>query len=462
MPPKKNKLGISVKEASDMALGLRESNLGDSQWKQLCKTHYPQYLKNHPKTRSLLEPDVKKTPENPEGKGEIDWQANFKMICIYEKKIMDAATLVIPELKKKDTLADFKRQYGMSDIDWNQIISIHEDAIYEFKEYLNWSAVSKRPFDDKFIPFIAEFLDWKIVSQAHVSDFVIRKYATKLDWKFLSERGLSQTLIREFPDRVHWKRLPALNYTEDFMIEFYDKLRHVEYAPEGDVFLKKINNVNWGTIKTNNLSNKLIIKSKNRINWALNREDLSRRKWKEEFIEEFADNFIWKELPVSHLSPKFINKHKDQINWDELSYEIRSEQFITVFKEFVNWQNLPAKKYKDAFVVKFKDYLYWPKVEVAHLQEDTLITCRKSNMFPWDRVSRKEDLTEDFMRKYQKNLNWESIAHKKHLTKAFKKEFAAKIKPFIKDHMRAVTNVEEQYTKELNNPENQRFLGNYR
>lgn len=453
MPPKK-KIDISIKEAIDIALGYNNVELSDTTWKTLFMTHYSQYLNGHPKSKELA--------HIPEGMEDIDWESNFKKMCIYEKKIMGAVTLVLPELKKQDTLEEFKTQRGMSsDLDWNQIISLQEDAIYEFREYLNWSAVSKRTFKEDFIPYIANFLDWKVVSQSYTPDHIIYSYPEKLDWKYLSERGLSQDIIRKYPNRVHWKRLPPLNYSEDFMIEFYDKLRHVEYAPLNDKFFKKVKNVNWGTIKTNNLSNKIIIKNKKNINWALNREDLSKRKWDDvEFIEEFADHFIWKELPVSHLTPTFINKHKDQINWDDLSCEIRSERFINIFKDYINWQNLPNKKYSDEFILEHKNKIYWPNALVEHLKEETLVECAKCKDFPWDKVSRI-NLSEQFMEKYQKKLNWKTIARNKHLSKSFRKKFSQQIDPHIKDHIKAVTNVEEEYTRNLNDPENQKLMQNF-
>lgn len=451
-----------MSDANAIALGQKNEDLTPRDWKELFQKYMGRYLKSHPKTASLGD----------------DWQANYKAMVIYERKIMDAVTLVITELKKKTCLDEFKKQYGISDVDWNLVISLSEDTIFEFKEYLNWTQVSKRQFSDDFIPFVAEYIDWKIMSNRYVSDHIIRKYHKKLDWKLLSQQGISQDIIREFSDKVYWDLLPAQHYTEDFMIEFYDNLKkYIGYAPENKDFFKKVGwkNINWDTIKTNNLDDKFVRKKADKINWELNREDLSRRCWDVEFINEYADNFIWELLPVAHLNDaKFINQYRKRINWDALSYELRSERFIDVFHEYVVWENIPAKKFSDNFVLKHCEELYWPNVIIDHLDEETLDKCdqklkkykgdRKNahRQLAWSRISRKPELSEEFIQKHQDKVDWDVIAHRKDLSKKFRKKFDKQIQPFMRDVHQAMGKTEQEYTKKLMDPNQQKFMGNYR
>lgn len=450
-----------------MALGITKNTLDNETWKSLFLKYYPKYLKNHPKTEKLeqdKEEDDERVDESDQSEKDT-WISNFKMISIYEKKIMNVVTLILPELKQQDTLAEFKDKYASTNVDWNQLTQQNEDVIFEFRKQLNWENVSKRTFDEKFIPFIADYLKWDILSRSNISDKIIRKYADRIDWKYLSERGLSESLLREFSDKVKWKNLPFMNFSESFIIEFYNKLNHIVYTPANEEFINKIESkgtVNWATIKVDNLSNEMIINHSDEINWVLNRNDLSKRKWEEEFIAKYADNFSWKDLPVYHLPPKFLNKHKDKINWEDLSCEVRSEKFIKVFHNFVCWQNLPAKKYSDAFAIEFKDKIYWPKVEIDQFSETTIEACCDNPMFPWNRVSRMDNLSEAFMKKHRDSLDWEIIAKKKNLSKTFRKEFASKLEKYIKDDMKAINDVEEEYTKNLGDTENQKFMSSYK
>ena len=209
------------------------------------------------------------------------------------------------------------------------------------------------------------------------------------------------------------------------------------------------------------MSNKFIMKRASKINWELNREDLSTREWPKEFIEENDDCFIWDTLPIVHTKdPKFIYRYRDRLNWGSLSNELRNEKFITVFFKYVHWDNLPTKDWTDDFVIRHMARLHWPNVRVDKLSEDTLDKCSKYLI--WPRVSRREHLSEEFIRRHRNEVDWSVIAHRKDLSKKFKKEFAGKIRPHIRDVRQATADTEEDYINKLEDPRNQRFMGNYR
>lgn len=463
MPPKVK----NIKEAIDMALGITQNVYDNDTWKSLFEKYYSKYLKNHPKSEKIEydEDDEERVDESDQSQKDT-WISNFKMISIYERKIMEAITLLIPELKKQDTLTEFRDKYANANVDWSQITSQNEDIIYEFRKQLNWDVVSKRAFDEKFIPHIADYLKWDIVSRSNISDRIIRKYADRLDWKYLSERGLSESLLREFSDKIKWKHLPLINFTESFILEYYNRLSHIVYTPPNDKMIEDIKakhiDINWATIKTDNLTDEFIINNSDKINWVLNRNDLSKRKWEEEFIAVNADKFSWKDLPVSHLSAKFLYKYRDQINWGDLSCEIRSEKFIRTFHKNVVWENLPAKNYSDDFAIEFKSQIYWPKVEIGHFKEETIEACCDNPMFPWNRVSRMDNLSEAFMKKHRDSLDWEIIAKKNNLSKTFRKEFASKLDKYKRDDMKTINDVEETYTINLGDITNQKFMSSYK
>lgn len=453
---------LSVSEVIAISLGQikpkldkkKQSVITDDDWKMLFKKYMSRYLKsNHPMKKKL---------------SEDDWQHNFKKVSIYEKQIMAQVTLIATQLKTKPTLDEFKKQYGISDVNWKDIVQLDENAIFEFKEFLNWTEVSKRQFGEEFIAYVKDFIDWKIISKGCVSDAMIREYYEKLDWSELSQRGLSQQILEEFHDRVKWSVLPSRNYDEKFMVKFYDKLEHIVYAPESDKFFarleKKKIEVNWETIKVDNLPDEFIEENIENINWKLNRETISKREWSKEFIESNADSLVWELLPISHIKdPKFIYKYRDRIVWESLTPCLKNEKFIKVFKTYVCWHLLPVQDYTDEFIVEFADKLYWPNIKLDTLSEDTLNACSKylTDNRIWSRVSRME-LSDEFIMKHVKELDWSILAKKKKLSKKIRKDCDKLIKPHLKDVYQTSSEVSDQFDKEMENEDNQKYLSNYR
>ena len=452
---------LSVSEACAIALGLtkpkldkkKQSLIGDDDWKMLFKKYMGRYLeKKHPMKNKLTD----------------DWQHNFKKVCVYEKQIMAQVTLIATQLKIKPTLDEFKKQYGISDVNWKDIISLDENAIFEFREFLNWTEVSKRQFGEEFITYVKDFIDWRIISKGCVSDAMIREYYDKLDWSELSKRGLSQPILEEFSDRVQWESLPSRNYDEKFMIKFYDKLDKMTYMPESDKFFSRLerkgHTVNWETIKVDNLSDDFIEEYIGEINWKLNRENISKREWSQEFIEKNADSFVWELLPVSHIKDaKFIYKYRDRIDWNTLTPCLKNEKFIRVFKQYVVWHLLPTQDYKDEFIIEFASKLYWPNVKLGTLSEDTLEKCSEkfTEYRIWSRVSRL-DLSDKFITKFSKELDWSILAKKKNLSKKIRKDYDKLIRPHLKDIYQTSSEVSDQFDKEMENEDNQKYMSNYR
>lgn len=453
---------LTVSEAIAISLGQmkpkldkkKQSLITDEDWKMLFKKYMSRYLKStHPMKKKL---------------SDDDWQYNFKRVSVYEKQIMAQVTLIATQLKVKPTLEEFKKQYGISDVNWKDIIQLDENAIFEFKEFLNWTEVSKRQFGEEFIGYVKDFIDWRVISKGCVSDAMIREYYDKLDWSELSQRGLSQQILEDFKDRVKWDLLPSRNYDEKFMVKFYEKLKNLIYTPESDKFFarleKKDYEVNWETIKVDNLSDEFIEENIENINWKLNRENISKREWSKEFIEANADSLVWELLPVYHIKDaKFIYKYRDRIVWESLTPCLKNEKFIKVFKSYVCWHLLPVQDYTDEFIIEFADQIYWPNIKLNTLSEDTLNQCAEkiTENRIWSRVSRL-DLSEKFITKHAKNLDWSILAKKKKLPKNIRKTFEKLIKINSKDVYQTSTEVSDQFDKDMDNEENQKYMGNYR
>lgn len=452
---------LTISEASAIALGetkaktdkAGKSMISETDWKMLFDKYMGKYLKKtHPMRKKLTE----------------DWQYNFKKVAIYEKQIMSQVTLIATQLKFQPTLDEFKKQYGISDVNWKDIIQLDENAIFEFKDFLNWTEVSKRQFSDEFISYVKEFVDWRIISKGCVSDALIREYYDKLDWTDLSSRGLSQAILEEFHDRVKWESLPSKNYDEKFVVRFYDKLSHIVYTPESEKFFlrleKKGHTVNWETIKVDNLSDEFIEEWISVINWKLNRENISKREWSREFIESNADSLLWEVLPITHIKDaKFIYKYRDRIDWESLTPGLKNEKFIRVFKQYIRWHLLTVQSYTDEFIIEFADQLYWPNITLDQLKEETLDTCsaKLTEYRIWSRVSRL-NLSDDFIIKYNKQLDWSVLAKKKSLSKKIRKQFGELIRMQLKDVYQTSSEVSDQFDKEMENEDNQKYLSNYR
>src|SRR5574344_622763 len=128
----------------------------------------------------------------------------------------------------------------------------------------------------------------------------------------------------------------------------------------------------------------------------------------------YEDNYYIESIlkPMNNKQVKdfvfsFFDYFKDEIDWVQLSqYKYLSEEFIAAFKNELDWNcisNCQSEILSEDFIDKYKKYLNYSYV------------CSK------------KQLSEDFIRNHSEDIDWHTISIYQNLSKDFIKEFKDKI-----------------------------------
>lgn len=126
---------------------------------------------------------------------------------------------------------------------------------------------------------------------------------------------------------------------------------------------KHANLLNWDTLSATSfmpLSNSLLMKFKDRLNWTLVWRYASFDKPIDDLIDKFEDVVDFRMVSqYRKLSEPCMRKYKDKLDWYSLSIEQEmSEEFILEMKDYINLYNILAfQKCSDAFKLKLQKLL---------------------------------------------------------------------------------------------------------
>lgn len=221
-----------------------------------------------------------------------------------------------------------------------------------------------------------------------LSEDFIRKNADNVCWLNISyHQKLSENFIREFQDKVSWKSISfAQELSEDFIQEFQDE-------------------VDWRDISTyQDLSEDFIRKHQNKVNWS----EISRtQNLSENFIREFKDkiDWQWSEL-YKNLSEDFLVEFQDKVSFD-LLFIHKSLSEKTLY-EYADW-----------FVANQR-YL-WDILIYQNLSEDFIRDFQDE--VDWDYISKYQQLSEDFIREFKNEVDWYFMSIYQKLSEGFIQEF---------------------------------------
>ncbi len=144
-------------------------------------------------------------------------------------------------------------------------------------------------------------------------------------------------------------------------------------------------------------------------NW----DDMSKRKWSEDFIETFADRLNWEQLVLyNKMSMSFIRKHLDKLDLVTLARcQELDEDFIRehawneeFLKEAISHQSYTvefAREYGIEFRKQLgKDFLRRRPLPNERVYQEF------SNSFNWWYLSKQSKLTPHFIERYFENFNF--------------------------------------------------------
>ena len=259
----------------------------------------------------------------------------------------------------------------------------------------------------KYLKNIKNKLDWE------------KYYNPEFNWnsrEFYFNNNLSEEFIEEFYKKINWQYLsyfysPSENLMNNFLY-FWNWTYVLQHVKVSEFLLR-------------NVIDKIII-DKNCWKVISQHQTLS-----EDFIREFKDKLDWGEICRNQkLSEDFIREFKNKITIYEICrYQKLSEEFIEELLHNISEYSVSAKstailiqtilkfqKLSDDFIKRnigifFRDDIY-DIFRYQKLSEDTInLVINSYNMFSaeWSILAQKQNLSEEFLIKYRKNIGWENI-----------------------------------------------------
>lgn len=242
----------------------------------------------------------------------------------------------------------------------------------------------------------------------NLSEEDMRKYEDFFNWRKLSDHQvMSENFIREYQDMVHWDRISQrMKLSEDFLDEFRDKVTW-DYV--------------WSYQKK--LSCKFIenhLSCCERVDWN---RIVMYQKLDDEFIKrhigDISPSSVMEYQKPNQETAKFIlewglNHYKDydQFHFKNNFYFQYCKRFQMTDEEILDWVESKAKQgwggrgWWTILQCQHKDESFWEK----HYKE---IKKDQSLNVLW----RKQKLSEQFLKKHIKDVDWKEIKDNKKIKK---------------------------------------------
>ena len=306
----------------------------------------------------------------------------------------------------------FIYKYKTNIVDYN---SIEEINITNFEETIDWCSLSCNT------PYTKNFKKGCNTVRKNLSKDFIRFFKHKLDWNCITTYyPFSVKFAKEMENYIDWNRLATLswkNLPQHFIKKYYSKFDIIDLvgcqtvSDDTLIFLyeKFKTNPNFHPAQLNPFWARLISKRKNDKNKKIctnlsNKIIVNKNTLSNKIILKYKNEIDWTFLlPNKNLSEKFlnyviqciINKEIKNINYREFlyycfKYQNVSENFIRKYQKHkfwkTSWRFISQKqKLSEPFIEEFSNKINWTKLQ--------LNPCIYQ-------------LSINFILKYQHKLNW--------------------------------------------------------
>lgn len=261
-----------------------------------------------------------------------------------------------------------------------------------------------------------------------------------IDWVAISKLNLPQCFITEFINNIVWinyiennnislkvieKQFPKVLYKFDGVIWSVICRSQVLKEDEIEKYLSKLR---WSNIcKSQELSESFILKHKSRIrNWS---KIGLHQKLSEFFIMLYGDLIGWDIIIQNQtLTGYFIYKNIFRFKWADICrYQVLSESFMRVHADKLHWQNvLVYQNVSTSFLEDHISYLNAVNREFV-LEIEGELGPITGTINHWPLVSQFQQLSEAFMRKYYKFIDWRRVSAYQTLSVEFMRDFSDRI-----------------------------------
>lgn len=187
--------------------------------------------------------------------------------------------------------------------------------------------------------------------------------------------------------------------------------------------------LNWNKICFyQKMSEEFIEKHLHRLNSLNIKTLIDRELVNEGFIRKHIDIIGWRNLSSSRapFSLNFLREFKDMIDWDYYFYSHTVDQnFVEEFKDVTDWSSIVGKtKMSEEFIEKYRvemgnsHYSFWDGIcQYQKLSEAFM--DKWDRYIDWQIVSYSQQLSEPFIEKHADKLNWKYIVVKQKMSEDF-------------------------------------------
>ncbi|AAC97843.1 ORF MSV029 tryptophan repeat gene family protein [Melanoplus sanguinipes entomopoxvirus] len=223
----------------------------------------------------------------------------------------------------------------------------------------------------------------------NIKKYILYNFSIK-DWENISKLKLESKFIKEFADNLFWEYLsPNLSFNDIIEFKKYIHIDKINYnvLPE-DFIISNIKILDIDKISELTLSNKIIKKLSNKLNWKI----LTYNK----IINTKNEYDIY----------KFINNNEKKVDWEIISkYLNMTIKFATKYKKKLIWDCVSQQPYLDInFLNNFKNDVNWEIVSKYHFLDYETCNVFNENL-NWDIISTRKDLSYSFIYQYRFNLD---------------------------------------------------------
>lgn len=248
----------------------------------------------------------------------------------------------------------------------------------------------------------------------------IREHLDLVNWKYFTRYNvLTNSIIDKLYDFIEWSEIIDNESVDEKMIEHYrDNIKliktrpHIKYSEE--FLYRNAEYLDWMNICYNiELSETFMIDFADKLYWSIvsDRQNLS-----ENLIKKYSDRLDWKAISRKQfLSKELIEKNMHRLNLSEMKY---NNKIIQAY----------GKEYVDNLYVKMNTIseLEYSSQDINSLIRKTLLIdecllAEHIDKIDWSHACYIK-LSESFMIKYEKKIDWSKMGKNKGLTEKLLKK----------------------------------------
>lgn len=135
----------------------------------------------------------------------------------------------------------------------------------------------------------------------------------------------------------------------------------------------------------------------------------------------------WTSIAHQNISENFIRRHKNELPWKTIcSYQKLTEPFMEEMSDFLSWPDVSARqKLTEPFIRKHINQLSLEDLCLCQVLPERLIEDFAYRLTPdcWRAISYHQTMSEDFMARHKKDIDWKCVSMYGSLTMSFIRRF---------------------------------------